>query len=177
MMDDWMICLAVYIEIYMAVSLYGSLLGWSWMDGLLFVEQYWPSTPSSLFFTLSFLSLTHSLLASFSALSYSAFPGRHPGELRRFHELPYAEQTSLLHKRLGDYSRKVYKKSLVTRVQERESVICMRENPFYINTVRDFRDRYALFHAHIHHMDTSSIYSCKSFVLLHVYSASYNLHS
>lgn len=70
-----------------------------------------------------------------------AFPGKKPGEMRRFVELPHVEQTALLHKRLGGYSRKVYRKVHQTKVQERESVICMRENPFYINTVRDFRDR------------------------------------
>nr|KAJ3422362.1 DNA polymerase epsilon catalytic subunit [Polyrhizophydium stewartii] len=60
---------------------------------------------------------------------------------RAFHELSLSEQSSLLKKRVSDYSRKVYSRVRETRVVERESIVCQREHPFYINTVRDFRDR------------------------------------
>ncbi|KAF8625679.1 hypothetical protein AX15_005255 [Amanita polypyramis BW_CC] len=63
------------------------------------------------------------------------------GPERRFHELTEAEQTAMLHKRLTDYSKKVYKKTKETKVETREAIVCQRENPFYVNTVRRFRDR------------------------------------
>ncbi|KAI0087222.1 hypothetical protein BDY19DRAFT_956849 [Irpex rosettiformis] len=76
------------------------------------------------------------------ALNQENFPPKKPGlSQRKFVDLAPAEQTALLHKRLGDYSRKVYKKVKDTKVENRESVICQRENPFYIDTVRRFRDR------------------------------------
>ena len=77
-----------------------------------------------------------------NALESESFPPKWPGKPeRRFVDLAPAEQTSLLHKRLGDYSRKVYKKTHETKIVEKESIICQRENPFYIDTVRAFRDR------------------------------------
>lgn len=76
------------------------------------------------------------------ALNQESFPPKKPGwSQRRFTDLSEAEQTALMHKRLGDYSRKVYKKTKDTKVEERESIICQRENPFYVDTVRTFRDR------------------------------------
>ncbi|KAJ7579680.1 hypothetical protein C8J56DRAFT_1169553 [Mycena floridula] len=76
------------------------------------------------------------------ALNQETFPSKRPnGPQRRFHDLTPAEQTVLLHKRLGDYSRKVYKKTKDTKVENRESIVCQRENPFYVDTVRRFRDR------------------------------------
>jgi DNA polymerase epsilon subunit 1 len=77
-----------------------------------------------------------------NALNQEAFPPKRPGgPQRRFQELTEAEQTALLHKRLGDYSRKVYKKTKDTKVENREAIVCQRENPFYVDTVRTFRDR------------------------------------
>jgi DNA polymerase epsilon subunit 1 len=77
-----------------------------------------------------------------NALEQETFPPRWPGKPeRRFTELSPTEQTALLHKRLGDYSRKVYGKTKVTKIETKETVICQRENPFYIDTVRTFRDR------------------------------------
>lgn len=76
------------------------------------------------------------------ALSQEKFPPKWPdGPPRRFDNLAPSEQTALLHKRLGDYSRKVYKKTKETKIIERETIICQRENPFYVDTVRRFRDR------------------------------------
>ncbi|GAA5995500.1 DNA polymerase epsilon catalytic subunit [Rhodotorula paludigena] len=77
-----------------------------------------------------------------NALENEHFPPKWPGKPeRRFAELAPSEQTSLLHKRLGDYSRKVYAKTKETKIETKETIICQRENPFYINTVRTFRDR------------------------------------
>ncbi|EIW75641.1 DUF1744-domain-containing protein [Coniophora puteana RWD-64-598 SS2] len=76
------------------------------------------------------------------ALAQETFPSKRPGgPQRRFADLTDAEQTALLHKRLGDYSRKVYKKIKDTKVEMRTSIVCQRENPFYVDTVRRFRDR------------------------------------
>ncbi len=76
------------------------------------------------------------------ALVQETFPGKWPNSpRRRFTDLPGAEQQALLHKRLGDYSRKVYRKTHDTKTVEKEAIICQRENPFYIDTVRAFRDR------------------------------------
>jgi DNA polymerase epsilon subunit 1 len=76
------------------------------------------------------------------ALNHETFPPKKPGLPQRpFSDLSAAEQTALLHKRLGDYSRKVYKKTKDTKVETREAIICQKENPFYVDTVRRFRDR------------------------------------
>lgn len=77
-----------------------------------------------------------------NALESETFPPAWPGKPpRKFKDLKPSEQTSLVHKRLGDYSRKVYKKTHETKIVKKETIICQRENSFYIDTVRDFRDR------------------------------------
>ncbi|KAL3518505.1 hypothetical protein ACH5RR_021094 [Cinchona calisaya] len=65
------------------------------------------------------------------------------GQLAKsFLELPKAEQQSKLKDRLKKYCQKAYKRVLDKPVTElREAGICMRENSFYIDTVRSFRDR------------------------------------
>lgn len=76
------------------------------------------------------------------ALEQELFPPKFPnGPKRRFIDLPPVEQSALIHKRLGDYSRKVYKKTHDTKVVTKTAIICQRENSFYVDTVRDFRDR------------------------------------
>ncbi|KAJ8327871.1 DNA polymerase epsilon catalytic subunit [Batrachochytrium dendrobatidis] len=60
---------------------------------------------------------------------------------KAFHELRINEQDTHLTKRVSEYSRKVYGRAHETKVVERESIVCQREHPFYVNTVRDFRDR------------------------------------
>ncbi|KAJ2519513.1 DNA polymerase epsilon catalytic subunit, partial [Coemansia sp. RSA 2049] len=60
---------------------------------------------------------------------------------RTYDQLPPAERASELGKRVKDYSKKVYHRLRETKVEEREAVICQRENPFYVDTVRNFRDR------------------------------------
>lgn len=76
------------------------------------------------------------------ALEQEMFPSFRPGgPRRRFIDLGQAEQSALIHKRLGDYSRKVYKKTHDTKVVTKTAIICQRENSFYIDTVRAFRDR------------------------------------
>lgn len=77
-----------------------------------------------------------------NALEQEMFPGRFDGgPPRRFVDLNQTEQNALIHKRLGDYSRKVYRKTHETKIINKEAIVCQRENPFYIDTVRAFRDR------------------------------------
>lgn len=58
-----------------------------------------------------------------------------------FAQLPAERQEKLLKQRFKSYCSSVYKKTKVTEQQTRSATVCMRENPFYVNTVRAFRDR------------------------------------
>ena len=60
---------------------------------------------------------------------------------KTFAELPEKLQALKVKERLKTYSQRVYRKSKITEVAERVDTVCMRENPFYVNTVRSFRDR------------------------------------
>ncbi|XP_055836278.1 DNA polymerase epsilon catalytic subunit A-like [Solanum dulcamara] len=61
---------------------------------------------------------------------------------KSFLDLPKADQQVKLKDRLKKYCQKAYKRVLEKPVTEvREAGICMRENPFYVDTVRSFRDR------------------------------------
>ncbi|KAK8243427.1 hypothetical protein HDK90DRAFT_430763 [Phyllosticta capitalensis] len=76
------------------------------------------------------------------ALEAERFPGRRPGApTRSFFELSEEEQATHVKKRLQDYSKKIYHKIHDATTMEREAIICQRENPFYVDTVKDFRDR------------------------------------
>lgn len=76
------------------------------------------------------------------ALENERFPGRFPkSPARTFQELTSEEQAVLVKKRLQDYGKKIYHKIHETKIIEREAIICQRENPFYVDTVKDFRDR------------------------------------
>ncbi|KAJ2727071.1 DNA polymerase epsilon catalytic subunit [Coemansia sp. Benny D115] len=66
---------------------------------------------------------------------------REGAPMRTFDQLNINDQASELRKRVVDYSKKVYHRLREVKVEEREAVICQRENPFYIDTVRNFRDR------------------------------------
>lgn len=66
------------------------------------------------------------------------FPG---GPNRAFHEMSREDQATYEKKRLSEYCRKAYKKVHVTRTEERYTTICQKENSFYVDTVRAFRDR------------------------------------
>ncbi|PSR89873.1 DNA polymerase epsilon catalytic subunit A like [Actinidia chinensis var. chinensis] len=61
---------------------------------------------------------------------------------KSFLDLPKMDQQSKLKDRLKKYCQKAYKRVLNKPVTElREAGICMRENSFYVDTVRSFRDR------------------------------------
>ena len=74
-------------------------------------------------------------------LESEKIPGSIPGEPLKFHSLPPQEQAQLEKRRLADYCRKAYKRTKVTREENRKTTICQRENSFYVDTVRAFRDR------------------------------------
>ena len=46
-----------------------------------------------------------------------------------------------LKKRVRQYCQGSHKKVHETRTETKTDTVCMRENPFYVDTVRDFRDR------------------------------------
>ena len=63
------------------------------------------------------------------------------GQQRAFHELNKEERANFEKKRLSEYCRKAYKKTHVTKMEERYTTVCQKENSFYVDTVRAFRDR------------------------------------
>ena len=63
------------------------------------------------------------------------------GGNKKFHKLEEKTQFSMIKKRLGEYSRKAYGKTHDTREVHRIDTVCQRENSFYVDTVRLFRDR------------------------------------
>ncbi|XP_051165586.1 DNA polymerase epsilon catalytic subunit 1 [Leptopilina boulardi] len=75
-------------------------------------------------------------------LEMEKFPSAFPGGARRaFHQLSKQEQAQYEKKRLTEFCRKAYRKTKITRTEERTQTICQRENSFYVDTVRAFRDR------------------------------------
>ncbi|KAJ5749780.1 DNA polymerase epsilon catalytic subunit A [Penicillium manginii] len=76
------------------------------------------------------------------AIGNERFPSRNKnGLMRSFAELSIEEQAGIVKKRLQDYSKKIYHKIHDSKTMVREAIICQRENPFYVDTVRSFRDR------------------------------------
>lgn len=59
---------------------------------------------------------------------------------KKFDDLTYNEKSLLIKKRLSDYSKKIYHKTKQSKVILKEAIVCQRENSFYIDTVRSFRD-------------------------------------
>ena len=75
-------------------------------------------------------------------LETEKFPGKFPGEPQRpFHQLSKEERANAEKKRLSEYCRKAYKKTHITKMEERYTTVCQKENSFYVDTVRAFRDR------------------------------------
>ncbi|PWY92538.1 DNA polymerase epsilon catalytic subunit A [Aspergillus heteromorphus CBS 117.55] len=76
------------------------------------------------------------------AVSNEKFPGRtKTAPMRAFSDMGIEEQAAIVKKRLQDYSKKIYHKIHDSKTMVREAIICQRENPFYVDTVRSFRDR------------------------------------
>ena len=62
-------------------------------------------------------------------------------KVKSLSELSEKEQTKIIRQRLKKYSQGHYRKTKITRTEERVDTVCMRENGFYVDTVRAFRDR------------------------------------
>ncbi|KAL4450230.1 hypothetical protein ABPG77_010899 [Micractinium sp. CCAP 211/92] len=76
-------------------------------------------------------------------LQSETFPPAAPGEpIRLWTDLMPDEKNKLLKDRLKKYCQKVYKRVLDKPIAEKRLAgICQRENSFYVDTVRAFRDR------------------------------------
>jgi len=62
-----------------------------------------------------------------------------------FYEYTEAEQAAHVAQRLKQYAKNAYRRTKITQEVTKVDTVCMRENDFYVNTVRDFRDkRYVL---------------------------------
>ncbi|GFE53498.1 DNA polymerase catalytic subunit [Babesia ovis] len=61
--------------------------------------------------------------------------------LRTWHQLNEREQSAELQKVIKAYSQKVFHKMKVNKEVDVESIVCQRENPFYVRTVQKFRDK------------------------------------
>ncbi|KAF8541905.1 DNA polymerase family B [Trichophaea hybrida] len=76
------------------------------------------------------------------ALENEMFPGRYLNQPRRtWDDLEHEEQAGHIKKRLIEFSKKIYHKIHESTTIEKEAIICQRENPFYVDTVKNFRDR------------------------------------
>ncbi|PLB40834.1 DNA polymerase epsilon catalytic subunit POL2 [Aspergillus candidus] len=76
------------------------------------------------------------------AVANERFPGKTKlSPMRYFADMNTEEQAAIVKKRLQDYSKKIYHKIHDSKTMVREAIICQRENPFYVDTVRSFRDR------------------------------------
>nr|XP_009858713.1 DNA polymerase epsilon catalytic subunit A-like [Ciona intestinalis] len=64
-----------------------------------------------------------------------------PGKQVPYQEVSKEEQANLAKSRLQAYCRRAYKKTKVKRLEEKYTTVCQRENSFYVDTVRMFRDR------------------------------------
>ncbi|EAN76998.1 DNA polymerase epsilon catalytic subunit, putative [Trypanosoma brucei brucei TREU927] len=63
------------------------------------------------------------------------------GGPKAYYKLQESTKFNMLKKRLAEYSRKAYGKIHESREIMRSDVVCQRENSFYVDTVRLFRDR------------------------------------
>lgn len=60
---------------------------------------------------------------------------------KSFNDLSLKDQAINVKNRVKSYSQRVYKKTKVTTIEEKVNTVCMRENSFYVDTVKAFRDR------------------------------------
>lgn len=75
-------------------------------------------------------------------LEIEKFPPKFPdGPRRAFYELSKQDQAAAIKTRLSQYCKKTYNKVKDTIVETRTQTICQKENSFYVDTVRAFRDR------------------------------------
>ena len=56
-------------------------------------------------------------------------------------QLPKQQQTDLLRQRVVELSKKMHNRVYLSEQQDKVAVVCQREHSFYVDTVRNFRDR------------------------------------
>ena len=54
---------------------------------------------------------------------------------------PQEDKKIAIKAQVKKYCEKVYKKIHISETRQKKDIVCMRENPFYVDTVRAFRDR------------------------------------
>ncbi|CAJ1409488.1 unnamed protein product [Effrenium voratum] len=72
---------------------------------------------------------------------------RDSGEVSRvkWSELAERERTEEIIKAVRQFSQKAYKRLKSSVYEDKKDIVCQRENPFYVNTVLNFRDRRYMF--------------------------------
>ena len=60
--------------------------------------------------------------------------------VQQYNELPFEEQRKVLIERIKKYCSIAYKKMHISETAYKSDIVCMRENSFYVDTVRNFRD-------------------------------------
>ncbi|VDK84402.1 unnamed protein product [Litomosoides sigmodontis] len=60
---------------------------------------------------------------------------------RAYHSLDQEERVKIEAKRVKDFCKRAYGKTHITKNEYRHTTICERENAFYVDTVKAFRDR------------------------------------
>ena len=58
-----------------------------------------------------------------------------------FSQLPAEDQQNKIRDRVKEYCKKAYNVMHMTKKELKQDTVCMRENSFYVDTVRAFRDR------------------------------------
>ena len=82
-------------------------------------------------------------------LEFELYSNENKNDNNEVEEVSYEDFKKLLLKRIKTYCSKNYKKIHQKVEEDREGYICQRENPFYVNTVRAFRDRRYTFKAKV----------------------------
>ncbi|KAI4291287.1 DNA polymerase epsilon subunit 1 [Pancytospora philotis] len=73
--------------------------------------------------------------------SYVRAQPSEPAKKVSYAELPISRQESILRERVTEYSKKIYKRVKKVETKQEELTVCQREVPFYVETIRKFRDQ------------------------------------
>ena len=82
-------------------------------------------------------------------LEFELYNNENKNENNEVEDVSYEDFKKLLLKRVKTYCSKNYKKIHQKVEEDREGYVCQRENPFYVDTVRAFRDRRYTFKAKV----------------------------
>merc|ERR1719379_2538999 len=59
----------------------------------------------------------------------------------KFRELTEKERTNEVVKAVREFSQKAYRRVKSSVAEQKNDIVCQRENSFYVDTVKSFRDR------------------------------------